>query len=280
MLDEFLAFFKSLTKSMDIIYALEGIKPVSRITVSEDNLSPTKEFLENYKLSTIISDFKIRQVIDENRFSNKGVKIPADSKENGSYFVYISKKEELAEKAKQAESTGDNKELGRLFGYPKCCCEFFEKNFPVESKRQNDYVLAGLRESEGFTFPFHTNITIRHMDINLLSHFPCNFRCKESIKLAKQNLKLLEKLSPELGEISAGMLKGVVVYTANQGIFLLRDYKINGNEVSYEGVMSSVNNKIYDSLKRSKRIKIIDKNRIKTDKGELKGQDIGVFIFS
>ena len=280
MLDEFLAFFKSLTRSMDIIYALEGIKPVSRIVVGEDNLVPTKNFLKDYDVCVITSDFKIRQEVNENRFSNKGVQIPASSKEKGNYFVYMSKKKELAEKAKQAEAAGNHAELGKLFGYPKCCCEFFEKNFPVESKKQNDYVLATLKNSEGFTFPFHTNVTVRHMDINLLSHFPCNFKCEESIKLAKQNLKLLEKVSPELGEITGGMLRGVVIYTANQGIFLLRDYKIYGNEISYEGIMSSVNNKIYDSLKRSKKITVIDKNHIKTDKDELKGQDIGIMVFT
>ncbi|MBW2984652.1 DUF483 domain-containing protein [Candidatus Woesearchaeota archaeon] len=280
MLDEFLTFFKSFTKSMDIIYVIEGLKPVSRIILSEDYFKSSERVLEDYSVSIVPSDFKIKQEIDENRFSNKGVRIPANSKEKGRYFVYLSKKEELAEKAKQLEAEAKHAELGKLLGYPKCCCEFFEKNFPAESKKQNDYVLAALRGSEGFRFPFYTNVAIRSMDLNLLSHFPCNFNCEESIRTAKKHLELLKNLSPELGEITAGMLKGVVIYTDKKGIFLLRDYKIKGNEIEYGGVMSSVNNEIYDSLKRSKKMRIIDKNHIKTDKSELKGPDIGILIFS
>ena len=118
------------------------------------------------------------------------------------------------------------------------------------------------------------------MDLNLLSHFPCNFNCKESIKIAKKHLELLKKLSRELGEITGGMLKGVVIYTDKKGIFLLRDYKVKGNKIEYGGVMSSVNNEIYHSLKDSDKITIIDKNYIKTDNNELKGKDIGILIFS
>lgn len=280
MLDEFLAFFNSLTKSMDIIYVLEGLKPVSRIIVNEDSLSDTKEFLEKHKAEIAVSDFKISAKVDENKYTNKGIKLAADSKKKGRYFVYLSKKKELAEKAKQAEAANNHIELGKLLGYPGCCCEFFEKNYPVESKKKNDYVLAALKNSEGFNFPFYTNIAIRQMDLNLISHFPCNFNCKESIKHAKKNLELLKNVSPELGEISAGMLKGVVIYTEKDGIFLLRDCKIKWDKVEYKGVMSSVKNRIYESLKRSERIKIIGKNHIKTDADELKGKDIGVFIFS
>jgi hypothetical protein len=114
----------------------------------------------------------------------------------------------------------------------------------------------------------------------LLSHFPCSFNCKESIKVAEENLKLLEKLSPELGEISAGMLKGVVIYTEKKGIFLLRGARVEGDDVNYDGVMASVNNDIYQALKLSEKIKILDKNSINTGQSELKGSDIGVLVFN
>ena len=100
------------------------------------------------------------------------------------------------------------------------------------------------------------------------------------MKIAEKNLELLKDLSPELGEIMEGMLKGVVIYTEDKGIFLLRDYKIDGNKIEYEGVMSSVKNDIFEALKGSKSITIVDKNHIKTKSKELKGSDIGVIVFT
>ncbi len=279
MLDEFLAFFSSLTKSMDMLQVIKGLKPVSRIIVPEDEVESTREFLEDRGLALAFSDNKISKSIDVNRYSNKGVILNADSKDKGDFFVYISKDLELAKQAKKHESELNHKELGRLLGYPECCCRFFEGNFQVESKKNNDYVLPALKNSDGFEFPFYTNIAIRHMDISLLSHFPCNFNCQASIEIAKNNLKLLEELSPELGQIAQGMLKGVVIYTTSKGIFLLRNPKIDKNKISYEGVMSSVNNQLYEYLKKSKSIKIVGKNCIKAGRIEIKGEDVGIMVF-
>jgi hypothetical protein len=280
MLDEFLAFFRSLTRSMDIVYVIDGAKPVSRISVDEVDLDATKKFLDNQGLKYAVSDFKVKQFFDKSGFSNKGTILPAGSKEKGAYFVYVSKEKELAEKAGQFGKEGNDIELGKLLGYPKCCCEFFKKNAAVESKRQNDYVLATLRESDGFVFPFYTNVAIRQIDINLLSHFPCSFKCEESIKIAKKHLEILRKWSSELGDIAEGMLKGAVIYTNTQGMFLLRQPELNKNEISYEGVMSPIKGNIYDALKHSDKVIVVDKNHIKLSGLELKGPDFGVLFFN
>ena len=235
-------------------------------------------FLKKHKLKTTLSDFKISDDIDTSRiYSDKGIRISKNSKIQGKFFMYISKSKELAEKAKQLEAKNKHSELGILLGYPKCCSEFFENNFPIESKKKNDYTLATLRNSNGFSFPFYTNIAIRHMDLTLLSHFPCSFNCEHSIRIAKNNLNIIKKYSKKYFNIMDDMLKGAVIYTEDKGVFLLKDIKMNNN-LFYKEVISSTNNDIYNILKDSPNLKIINKNNIKINNKEL--NDIGFMAFS
>lgn len=279
MLEILIKKFDSLTKSLDVLYVIKGNKIVSRISIGENNANKIKLFLEKYRIKTYLSDFKILNQIDKNReFSDKGIKVSKDADVPGKFFMYISKSEKLAKRAKELEAEDRHKELGLLLGYPECCCRFFEKNFKTESKKKNDYTLATLRNSNSFKFPFYTNIAIRHMDIALLSHFPCSFQCKKSIKIAKDNLKLIEKYSEEYAAIIKGMLKGGVVYSWDKGIFLLRGIKLKQNKLFYDIVMTLSNNDIYNLLKNSPYLKIINKDKIKIGDNVLKKAGFMIFI--
>ncbi len=277
MLNELIKNFKTLTKSLEILYVIEDIKPVSRILIKEKEISQTNNFLKKYNLKTTLSDFKITNNIDANRtYSDKGMRINKNSIIPGKFFMYISKSIELAEQAKQQEEKNNHLELGRLLGYPKCCREFFEKNFPIESIKNNDYTLTTLKNSIGFKFPFYTNIAIRHLDLTLLSHFPCSFNCEESIKIAKSNLNTIKKHSDNHNIITS-MLKEAVIYTS-KGVFLLKNTRLGDNKLFYEKTIGPENNGIYHSLKSSADLEIINKNNIKIKNQVL--QDIGFMLFS
>lgn len=273
MLEELQTIFNSTIKALDVLYVLENIKPVSRIMVKEDHRSIIK-FLEQNNLFCETSNFKIKKT-DNTDYSDKGVKLPLDKK--GSYFLYISKNKELTEKAKYLEEKEKHYELGIILGYPECCSEFFKKNFPAESKKNNDYVFPALENSKGFKFPFHTNIIARHLDLNLISHFPCNFNCSKSITTAKNNLECIKKHSAEIGKVIEGMLKGAVIYTKRRELFLLRNFNIEKNKLFYNSIVSSTNNELAVKLKQNKAIEIINKNSIKIEDKELK--NIGFMIF-
>ncbi len=275
MIDALTDLFKSMTKALDVLYVIEGVKDVSRIMADESQLDDYKTFFNKNNLSFAVSDFKISKEIDENRFSNKGIRLPINEK--GSYFVYISKSKEKAEQAKKAEAESNHKELGKLLGYPDCCINFFEKNFPIESKKKNDYVLASLKNSKGFIFPFYNNVAIRHLDLSLLSHFPCSLNCEESIKIAKNNLKIIEKHSKDISRIFEGMLRSAVLYTEDEGIFVLREFKLENDYLSYNSIMSEANNETYKKLKQAEKIEIIDKNTINIHNDKMK--NIGIMVF-
>lgn len=278
MLQDLRNIFQSNIKSLEILYLLEGVKPVARIMVKEEDRDKILGFFKERNISYAISNFKVVKQDRDEVYSDKGIKIPINSKEKGYFFVYISKQKELAERAKILENENKHKELGVLLGYPECCAEFFEENYREESKKQNDFTLVSLKNSDGFQFPFYTNIVSRHFDIALLNHFPCSFNCKDSIELAKKHLGIIEKDDKETAEIIKGMLKGAVVYTETNGVFLLRYPRLDFNRLYYKGIMSSKNNQFYESLKNVDYIEIVKKDRIILDNLVIK--NIGVMLFS
>lgn len=277
MLQDLRKIFESNIKSLEILYILEGIKPVARIMVKEENKQRIFDFFKENNLNYSISDFKVIKQDKDKAYSDKGIKVSIDSKEKGYFFVYVSKDKEKAEEAKKLEAENKHKEFGILLGYPECCAEFFEKHYDEESKKQNDFTLSTLKNSDGFQFPFYTNIAPRHFDIALLNHFPCNFNCKDSIELAKKHLEIIQKHDKEAAEVIKGMLKGAIIYTETNGTFLLRYPKLEYNRLYYKGVMGSVNNQLSESLKNAEYIEIVKKDRIILDNLEIK--NIGLMLF-
>lgn len=278
MIPQLQQIFRSIIKSLEVLYVIEGAKPCARILVFEDELNKVVDFLSENNLDISISDFKvIKQGLQNEFYSDKSIKISKDSAEKGYFFVYASKSKDLVEKAKLMEEKSSHKELGLILGYPKCCCGFFEKNF---NGKNTDLTLNVLENSNGYEFPFYTNIAARHFDIALLSHFPHSFECKPSVEIAKNNLKIIQKHSKQLAVMFSGILQGVVVYTLQEGVFLLRKHEKIDNEVIYGDILSTTKSKLYFLLNSNKKLKIADKSNFIIDDKNIGGEGYGIIIFT
>lgn len=278
MIPQLQKIFHSITKSLEILYVMEEAKPCARILVFEGELDKTIDFLNNNKLNYAVSGFKvIKQNTQSEFYSDKSIKIQKNDDRKGYFFAYISKTKSLAEKAKFLEEANNHKELGLMLGYPECCCKFFEKNF---DGKNTDLTLKILENSSGFEFSFYTNIAARHFDVALLSHFPHSFECKPSIEIAKTNLKILQKHSKQTAAIFSGILKGVAVYTEEEGIFLLRKCEKIKNEIIYSDVLSTTKSKLYFLLSSNKNLKIINKNHFVVNDISIMGDKYGIMVFA
>lgn len=269
--------FHSITKSLEVLYVIEDAKPCSRILVFEDDLNKVTGLLSKNKLSFAISGFKVvKQNVQSEFYSDKSIKIPENSHQKGYFFVYLSKNKPAAEKAKSAEEKDNHKELGLLLGYPECCCRFFENNF---SEKNTDLTLRILENSDGYSFPFYSNIAARHFDVSLLSHFPHSFGCEPSIEIAKSNLKVISCHSKQLAAMFSGILQRVAVYTDNEGIFLLRKQGNIDDEIIYSDVLTTAKSKLYFLLSSNKKLKIIGKNSFIAGDTAIEGKGYGVMVF-
>ncbi len=278
MLQQLQQVFHSITKSLEVLYVVEGTKPCARILVFEDELSKIINFLNKNKIYASISDFKvIKQNLQSEFYSDKSVKIPKDFAQKGYFFIYLSKNKEIAEKAKIMEENSDHKELGVLLGYPKCCCEFFENNFNEDNV---DLTLKTLENSNGNEFPFYNNIAARHFDVALLSHFPHNFDCEPSMGIAKNNFKTIQKYSKQLATFFLTILQSVVIYTIGEGVFSLRKYEKIGNEIIYNDILTTSKAKLYYLLSSNKKLEIIDKNSFSVGDVNISDLQYGVMVFT
>ena len=278
MIPQLQQIFRSIIKSLEVLYVIEGIKPCARILVFEDELGKVMDFLNQNRISNAISDFRVLKQPAQNEFySDKSIKIPKDDARKGYFFVYLSKNKETAEKAKLAEEKNNHIGLGLLLGYPECCCEFFDRNF---SENSADLTLKTLENSDGFEFPFYTNIAARHFDVSLLSHFPHGFECEESIKTAKNNLGIIGKYSKQLTTMFTGILQSVVVYTMEEGISLLRKHEKIGSKIAYGDVLATAKGKLYYLLSSNKELKIISRNSFIVNNVKIEGNDYGIMLFT
>ena len=114
------------------------------------------------------------------------MRLPETDPRPGMHFVYISKDEEKAWLASYFETMGNHKGLGLLLGYPCCCVDYFCKNF----SKQNP-------NPQHSPTNIYTNLSKRHRDLVLISHFPCNSNCEKSILLGKKYMSIIQKCAPE-----------------------------------------------------------------------------------
>ena len=277
MIPKLQQIFHSITKSLEVLYVIEGNKPCARILVPEDELKKVADFFSEKKTSAFFSDFKVvKQNAQSEFYSDKSIKLQKNNPQKGHFLAYISQDKKIAEKAKLMEEKNNHRELGLLLGYPECCCNFFAGNF---NDKNPDLTLKVLENSKGYEFPFYSNIGARHFDVALLSHFPHSFGCNPSIKIAESNLKIISKNSQAMADVFLKILKSAVVYTMDEGIFLLRNYKKVNGELLYNDVLTTTKNKLYFLLSSNKKLKIIDKNSFFVDEINIKGAKYGICLF-
>jgi len=278
MIQELQKVFHSIIKSLEILYVMEDTKPCARILVFEDEQKKVKSFLDEKSLHYSISDFKVlKQAIQSDFYSDKSIKVSKGDGRKGNFIFYISKGKINGEKAKMAESENDHLSLGIALGYPQCCCDFFEKNF---DENNTDLTLKSLQNSDGIEFPFYNNIAARHFDVSLLGHFPHNFKCLPSIEIAKKNLQVIEKYSKQLAVMFSSVLEGAVIYTMEDGIFLLRKYEKTKDGILYWDVISTAKSKLYYLVSSNDKLRIIDKNNFFVNDVNIAGNNCGIMLFS
>ncbi|MBI2139423.1 hypothetical protein HYU14_00750 [Candidatus Woesearchaeota archaeon] len=282
MLRDLQAMFGSSIKAMEVALVAYGIKPAARIMVASGRLPQVQGCLLQQQLCVAVSDFKVKKEdISQDPakpYSDIGATLPKESAQEGCFFVYIARDKEDSERAKSLENSGDHAGFGKILGYPGCCIKFFQGNADLLEKMHGDLTLLSLKNSPGFRFPLENNICARHIDISLLSHFPCSFSCKHSREIAAKNLALIKKDDAQCAAEIEEKLKSAVIYTQSQGVFLLRNPELKENRLYYKGLIGTKDNQFCQTLRCSDFIVVHDKNRINIQGLEMKG--VGAMVFS
>lgn len=272
-LQNLLSYFPKLKDALEIYFTLHELKPVSRLVISESGLDSMKETCEKLGLHYSVGTFKI---------INKICMMDNDADVAADYFVYFSKDESLPLKAKLAEEEFEDDKVGKLFGYPKCCREFYNKNYKEAKQFGNN--LAPMIHKNSSHFHYLTNNLLQKFGYSLISHFPCKHNCMETIKYAKEANKILEKENPALAFEIRQRLRGPIFFhpkTGVQGFDFSED--IDGRWYYKKSFFIQACN-VYNSFNSGNNL-IVGKKTVKIFKDErlikeYNQEDLFTFVFS
>ncbi len=244
------SIFTYLSKSLEVLFVLEGIKPTARFPLHEYDVQKASMFCAAHNLSLVTSDFKILKFVPPDKgYANKGHRLPITSPMVGDVFVYIARSPELAQDIKTADFLDDHAVVGKLLGYPSCCIDFFVQN-KEKIKDDDDYVRLALEHSS--IRHAELNVLARYFDVGLISHFPCSFDCNESLQLALRCAKAVKGRSYGLGEYILNVLRKPVIFTEQDGIHLLFHDQQEGDFLRFDAVESTVTNSFHHQLAQAK----------------------------
>jgi len=298
-------FFNELTKlrlSNDIIKGVvlvhSGVKPSAVIMLFESQLPDNqlklfKELLRDYGLCIAEADYKfiLKRDAGKGGWANKGHRIAkADSREgNRPYYIYyyIARSKELADEIRNGKFP-DPEGFGQVMGYPGCCRDFYIRYIDLAHGKQGDFTLYSLAETkEDYPYDFYNNYVAQYFGYSLLSHFTCSFNCKESSNLARRYYGALKKYSKGWADMFLYCQKSAIIYTEYKGIFLIKNFELDGNVLRYgdsSWLYSTITNKNLHLLKEANNILINSKNNFSVRKGDrilktFKGDNVGLMIF-
>lgn len=126
--------------------------------------------------------------------------------------------------------------LGRLLGYPLCCCEAFESRWPIAASRyEGDVGLMLLAQSNSRTgqgvqdLEWTTNIFARYFGWEIIQHFPCRLDCPVTAMLARRYSSVLLHYWPHDTQEILRHLTCPLVVTSSHGCGLFP-----GGRITYE----------------------------------------------
>ena len=215
----------------------------------EKNMEQIRDYAQQIGLYLATSDYKY--IVNSPRGIFK--EIPLNDPRLGKIIIALSKSEDKARKGadyyhkKQIDGIYGYK-FGKLMGYPECCLKFGYylnnnngdpnnfgfKNPAIESLKNSKYIDWRLNV---FSSP-------------LLSHFPCSFTCKESIKYVERFLACLDYIDKERGLFFKDRLtKPTSLYwTCADRILLYGDFKpytLGTGEIKYHKIEPEITSDTY-----------------------------------
>lgn len=184
----------------ELHFAVQGDK-VSRITIPYSDVS-TDGFALISCAAVAAASFTIRSVPDPriNQFSNVsgGVEHVLNASAEAEVHLYLHSDPAMVRRAALLDR---DDEAGELLGIPKCCCEWFARQWPVARNIGGDaFALMVRLASHG-----GRAIVARECDASgmyrgggLCWHFPCSPFCQETIRLVRRRREQLAVSNPVL----------------------------------------------------------------------------------
>ncbi len=258
-------------KVQEFLAVREGIKPVLIAGINMKFINQIRELCKKHKLHLLVKNLDFHRTASDK-----------------STVAYISKSRNLAKQVYEAEADIDDRKLGKLLGYPECCTNCFKNETSRLVNDKFSFVLHTFSKTKGkpsfyannvFNFEsrlgnanklsiFNKNIVIlgKYPHYFLISHIPCSYKCKESVRMGEEILKLLENEDQQLAKniISALKKPFLVIDDFNWVSF---DGKVDKNSIRYHKAEPFLTLYPKDKFIQGNKV-IVDSDKIKIFKDE------------
>ncbi|MBI1926268.1 DUF483 domain-containing protein [Candidatus Poribacteria bacterium] len=284
-----------LSAAMEILFTAAGVKKAARISINQNAVETVEDVVvKKLGLACCLSPFKIfsKSDLGKGDFANLGARMPIYNNLPGNRFLYLSAHHDDATMLREAdrEMKGNNQLIGKLLGYPECCCLFFSQHWSKAlATSGGDLTLFSLNNThEAGPYDFYTNNIARIFDYKLISHFPCSYTCQRTIQRGQAYHQVLGDFDYILTQQIRRMLTCPILYSDFNGVFLFEEVEfLSETMFRYEPskVKSSAKTSpLLELLTRNHTLQYGGKNHIlfqheKAQKKKIKHPQINLFLF-
>lgn len=231
---------RTMLRQSQLRLLLAGAKPLVLMHGDERNLTALANCARQRSYFTLLGPHQFLPQHDSCKggYSNRMTSVSSAHAGSGAWRgLLISPDEQTVLVAWLCLLFGWEKFLGRLLGYPRCCCEAFENRWPAASSfHEGDMGLMLLSQSEPETGPeagegiykldWTVNIFARYFGWEIIQHFPCSWDCAATASLARRYLSILSHYWPEDMRQIHRYLSSPLLVTASHGYGLFPGGKL------------------------------------------------------
>lgn len=234
-----------ISRIFDFVGAVEGVKPVSRIVTNESYFEKLQESCAILGVYIARSPFKLRL----HRSALGGIFLSeanTDDENAEKIYIYISKDSALIDETIQLDTKGGKQDaisiqrMGRLFGYPDCCIDNYNK-FLLNNEERLYVQLERTPIKKSYYFYNNKLCTLFGQLCLITDMYPCSFACANAAKLAKGLLEAATTYFPDFSsEVLSGLRRPILLI--NIFVFQFLIYAVNSNSLEYDSKGMSLPN--------------------------------------
>ena len=229
------------SKIYDVLGAIEGVKPVSRVATNEANFETLQNLFEPIvDVHIARSPFKLLVQAQNNTSGVFLTQVDSDNLDAENIYVYISRDQEKMDALIQLDALEKypHQQTGHLLGYPKCCMDSYYKSIVGATDRL--YVELENTPIQTSYYFYNNRLCSLFRQHSLISDmYPCSFACQNSARLAKALLEVVTIYFPEFSAEVATFIKRPILII-NQFAFQFLSFSANSDRLQYNpGEMST-----------------------------------------
>lgn len=113
----------------------------------------------------------------------------------------------------EAWSSVNNHVMGEFLGYPKCCIDFFGKNWPgkVDTTFEMDW-------SKADNYSIWCNVLLRYLGCRIVFHLPCSMSCDATDRLGSKYFQMFYGTYPKEAKWLEELLSMPLTWSALHGV--------------------------------------------------------------